>query len=132
MDTIIKNYVGVDVGKYELEVYIHPMAKRLSIKNTEEGIKKLIVFLSDCMIEYVACEASGGYEYLMIRMLQKSNIKVWQVEPKRIKAFIISEGKRAKTDKIDAKMIALFAAEKKCQHPKQLYDDYNDPQKLDT
>jgi transposase len=63
-------------------------------------------------IEHVVCEATGGYERLMIETLKAECYKVWMVEPKRIKAFITSEGKKSKTDKGDAKMIALFAAQK--------------------
>jgi len=121
---ITKNYVGVDVSKHELEIYVHPIGKRIAVKNNETEIKKLIEFLENFDIEQIVFDTSGGYEFLMMRMLQKRFYKVWQVEPKRIKAFIISEGKRAKTDQIDAKMIALFASKKKCLHPRPLYNDH--------
>ena len=80
--------------------------------NSEEGINNLFRILSQYEVGQVACEATGGYEHLMCKMLRTKKYKVWPVQPKRIKAFIESEGIKAKTDKIDAKMIALFASQK--------------------
>lgn len=58
----------------------------------------------------VACEATGDYEKLLIKLLQDSSYNSWIVDPRRIKGFIISTGCKSKTDKIDAKKIAEFAA----------------------
>lgn len=109
-DTITNVYIGVDVSKKFLDVHFLPLDKGIRIANTKQGVEKLIKKLSDLQIGQIVCEASGGYEYLMYSMLTDAKYDVWPVEPKRIKAFIYSEGQRAKTDKIDARMIALFAS----------------------
>jgi transposase len=114
MEKVAKVFVGVDVSKKHLDFYLHPIGKTLRIENSEQGMKLLLSELSaykEC-IEHVVCEATGGYESLMLKKLKASGYKTWMVEPKRIKAFIASEGKKSKTDKGDAKMIALFAAQK--------------------
>lgn len=116
MENITKIYVGVDVSKNRLDVHIVPLNKAFSFNNTQKGIKKFIDIVKPYDVGQIVCEASGGYELLMLNELKKHNFKTWQVEPKRIKAFIYSEGKRAKTDAIDAKMIALFASQKINNH----------------
>lgn len=116
MKTLSKIYVGVDVSKKNLDVHLHPVNKKLQVTNDEKGLEKLTVFLKNFDIDQIVCEASGGYELLMMRMLEKKEFKVWRVEPRRIKAFIRSEGVYAKTDACDAKMIALFGAEKTPKH----------------
>lgn len=108
--------MGVDVSKKKLDVYILPLNKAFSFDNTQKGIERLIGIIKPYNVGQIVCEASGGYELLMLSELRAYGLKTWQVEPKRIKAFIYSEGKRAKTDAIDAKMIALFASQKVNHH----------------
>ncbi len=114
MEKVAKVFVGVDVSKKHLDFYLYPINKAIRIENSMQGMKFLLSELSTYKnrLEQIVCEATGGYEQLMIKALNVENYKTWVVEPKRVKAFIISEGKRAKTDKCDAKMIALFAAQK--------------------
>lgn len=115
MQNLPKVYVGVDVSKKNLDVHVHPINKNLRVSNNETGINKLLSLLAKYQTQQVVFEASGGYELLLLRTLQSANVPAWRVEPRRIKGFIRSEGKYAKTDASDAKMIALFAAEKKCK-----------------
>lgn len=114
MEKVAKVFVGVDISKKHLDFYLHPIAKTLRIENSEQGMKLLLSELSAYKesIDVIVCEATGGYESLVLKTLKADGYKTWMVEPKRIKAFIASEGKRVKTDKCDAKMIALFAAQK--------------------
>ena len=124
MNPIISQiFIGVDVSKAFLDIHIHPLNKDLRIDNTEQGLRKLIKILSGYIIAQVVCESSGGYEYLMLKKLAESNYKVWRVQAKRIRAFIISEGIKAKTDKIDARMIALFASQKQCKYQSANYSE---------
>lgn len=109
-------YVGVDVSKEFLDVHLYPLEKDLRIDNTEQGLSKLIKILSKHKIAQIVCESSGGYEYLMLKKLAKNNYAVWRVQAKRIRAFIVAEGIKAKTGKIDARMIALFASQKQPKH----------------
>lgn len=110
---ISKHVVGVDVSKGWLDVYIYPADRYMRIDNTLSGIEMLLTTLSRFTIEQIVCESSGGYESLLIGQLGKKEYKTWRVDPKRIKAFRESEGIRVKTDKFDAKIIALFAASKR-------------------
>ena len=111
---VAKVFIGVDVSKKHLDIHFYPLNKDMHIKNDDEGMKILLSELSvhKNNIEKIVCESTGGYESLLIQTAKKQDIAVWLVEPKRIKAFIISEGRRSKTDKGDAQMIALFAAQK--------------------
>jgi len=118
MENVTKIFVGVDVSKKRLDVHILPLKCSFAFANTKHGIKKLMNFLKSYDVVQVVCEASGGYESLMLDMLKAQEFKTWSVEPRRIKAFIYSEGKRAKTDTIDAQMIALFASQKVNPHEK--------------
>ncbi len=111
---VAKVFVGVDVSKKHLDVCIHPAKKTFRIDNSRHGIKSLLATLSKHDVQQVVCESSGGYEYIMKQTLLQRGYNVWVVDPKRIKAFIQSEGVKAKTDSIDARMIASFAAQKKC------------------
>ncbi len=118
MKKITNFFVGVDVSKKWLDIYIHPKNEFFRISNCVIGINKLLQTLSAYNIERIVCESSGGYENLLLNLCAEAQYKIWQVDPKRIKAFIVSEGIKAKTDKIDAKMIALFASQKEPKYDK--------------
>lgn len=110
---VAKVFVGVDVSKDTLDLYINPLGKTLKVTNSTKGFEVIKKWLSAYSIEQIVCEATGGYETFMIQALRNADYKVWNVEPARIKAFIKSEGIKIKTDAHDAKMIAAFAVEKK-------------------
>ncbi len=116
MSKVSKVDVGVDISKKHLDFCFHQVGKAIRVPNSMEGLNKLKSLLVQYEIGQVVCESTGGYESLMCKELRNSKYKVWCVEPRRIKAFIASEGIRAKTDKIDAKMIALFASQKQCSY----------------
>jgi len=118
MKKITNFFVGVDVSKNWLDIHIHPKNEFFRISNCFIGINKLLQTLSAYNIERIVCESSGGYENLLLNLCTEAQYKIWQVDPKRIKAFIVSEGVKAKTDKIDAKMIALFASQKEPKYDK--------------
>lgn len=99
-----------------MNIHIHPHNKSFKVQNTKLGIKKLLTVLQSYNIGQIVCEATGGYEYLLLQLFTGESIDIWLVEPKRVRAFIVSEGVNAKTDKIDAHMLALFAATKKPKH----------------
>jgi transposase len=116
---VSKNFVGVDVSKKTLDVYIHPIKKSYQVTNNHDGINDLIKILSTFKsIEKIACEATGGFEELLINLLRMRGFCIWRVNPRQMKSFINSEGVRAKTDAIDAKYIALFASQKQ-----QIYNE---------
>lgn len=126
MATLSQVNVGVDVSKKHLDIHLHPIDKTMRMSNSEKSIKQLLNLLSQYEVGQIACEATGGYERLMSKALTQANYKVWRIQPKRIKAFIVSEGIKAKTDKIDAKMIALFASKKSSSYEAIQRSDNNE------
>ena len=110
MTNIAKVYIGVDISKDTLDVYTHPTGSYSRIANSEKAIKKFIKGLNRNQIKYIACEATGGYEKLLAKLLKKYDFNLWIVDPRRIRGFIIATGCKSKTDKIDAKKIAEFAS----------------------
>ena len=116
MKNLAKVFVGVDVSKSFLDIHIFPINESFRIKNDSNCFDKLLQRLNSHKVEQIVCESSGGYEQSFLEFMNKKNRKTWQVDPKRIKAFIVSEGIRAKTDKIDAKMIAKFASKNSCNY----------------
>lgn len=104
-------YVGVDISKNNLDIYIYPIAKFFRVDNSKEGIKQLVLKLTKYNVAQVACEATGGYEKLLIKTLQQHLYNSWIIDPRRIKGFITSKGFKSKSDKIDAQKIAEFVAQ---------------------
>jgi transposase len=126
MVTLSQVDVGVDISKRHIDVCLYQTGKEVHIPNSTEGLTKLTKVLAQYQVRQIVCEATGGYESLMCKTLRALNYKVWRVQPLRIKAFIASEGIKAKTDKIDAKMIALFASQKKCAYDEHFRSENNE------
>lgn len=113
MKTIPQVYVGVDVSKDHLDIHVHPQGKSFRIKNTTKEINKLARNLANLPVSQIVFESSGGYEFLLNKILNAASYSTWIVDPKRIRNFRLSEGIKVKTDAEDAKIIAQFASEKK-------------------
>lgn len=110
MKNIAEVYVGVDISKNNLDVYIYPLAKFFRVANSEIGIREIIKGLVKYKVTQIACEATGGYEKLLAQLLKEQHYSLWIVDPRRIKGFIVASGCKSKTDKIDAQKIAEFAS----------------------
>ena len=91
---------GIDVGKHFLDLGFHPAAKPLRCDNTPAGIERLIAALRPRGVLRVALEAIGPYAH---------PVTVALVDPRRVRAFRTAEGQIAKTDRLDAALIARFA-----------------------
>jgi transposase len=109
LDTLPKAFVGVDVSKETLDVYVYPTGKSFKTDNTKKGVKYLLRKIASYDVQIVLCESSGGYEDFMLRTVAEVGYRSKKVDPRRIQGFIVSRGIRAKTDRIDAQMIATFA-----------------------
>lgn len=103
------NYVGVDISSVRLD-YCQSDSEEGSYENTHEGRRKLIERLRGLPHPRVICEASGGYEKLVVGELLKAGIEVCVVQPARVRAFAYAEGLLAKTDRIDARLLRRFGA----------------------
>lgn len=110
MNNITKIFVGVDISKNYLDVALNPINQYFRVSNDEIGISKIVKKLCEYEVIRIACEASGGYEKLMLKELRKLGYIVELIDPKLVRYFILSKKVKAKTDKIDASMIALYTA----------------------
>jgi transposase len=100
---------GVDVGQQYLDLGFFPAAKPLRVANTEEGVARIVALLREKGVGKVAIEAIGSYARKLVCALVEAQFLVFVVNPRRIKAFRDAEGLIAKTDRLDAALIARFA-----------------------
>jgi len=107
MDAIV---IGIDVSKDRLDIATHPSRDTFVVARNEEGLKDLIARLAPLTPQAVAVEATGGYETVVAATLSAAGLPVLVVNPAQVRAFARALGKRAKTDPIDAAVIAHFAA----------------------
>lgn len=113
MKNLTKIFVGVDISKDALDLYLHPLGKKMRIPNTQKGLKYLEKKLSCHTVENVVFEATGGYEIALKKALEKAEVPSWCVNPERISHFRKAEGIQAKSDTSDARVLALFAEQKR-------------------
>lgn len=104
-----KVYIGIDVSKAMLDVFILPSKKHMQFKNDETGIQKLTNKIKLFSSSLVVLESTGGYERALTYALSEAKLEVCVVNPRQIRDFAKAMGQLAKTDKIDAETIALFA-----------------------
>jgi transposase len=107
--------VGIDVSKKQLDVYVSPAGDRFVIARNAEGLDQLIAKLSPLGADAVAVEATGGFETVVAASLGAAGLPVIVVNPAQVRAFANALGKRAKSDPIDAEVIARFVAATKPQ-----------------
>ena len=110
--------VGVDVGKAKLDVYLLERDRMFSVPNEESAIAALIGRLSRYRLERIVIEATGRLEQPFVRAAIAKGLPVVIVSPLKIRRFAGAIGQLAKTDEIDARLIAQFAATlKPVAHP---------------
>lgn len=102
--------VGVDVGKSQLDLYLLERDRALTVTNDEQAIASLIRRLSRYRIERIVIEATGRLEQPFVRAALAAGLPVVVVSPLKIRRFAEAIGQLAKTDEIDARLIARFAA----------------------
>jgi transposase len=102
--------VGVDVGKSQLDLYLLERDRALSVPNDEQALSILIRCLSRYRIERIVVEATGRLEQPFVRAALAAGLPVIVVSPLKIRRFADVIGQLAKTDAIDARLIAQFAA----------------------
>jgi transposase len=101
--------VGIDVAKAELVVATRPAGERWTVENDERGIRTLVERLRRDGAALVVLEATGGYELQCVAGLAAASLPVVVVNPRQVRAFAKATGQLAKTDRIDADILALFA-----------------------
>jgi transposase len=105
MDAVI---VGIDVAKDKLDVAVRPSGERFVVPRAEAGLEDLKEQLGKLGVAVVGLEATGGYETVVVASLSAAGLPVVVVNPGQVRAFANALGKRAKTDPIDAAVIAHF------------------------
>lgn len=102
--------VGVDVGKAVLDVAIHGEAKVQRFENTPVDIRRLVGLLQQRGAERIVVEATGGYEEAILHALAEAGLWVARINPRQARNFARATGQLAKTDGLDARMLAEMAA----------------------
>jgi len=100
---------GVDVGRDYLDVAIAPGGRGFRAANTAKGIEAIVGRLRRAGVRRVVMESIGSYGAGLVRALAQTDVQIGVVDPRRIKALRTAEGRRAKTDRLDAELIARFA-----------------------
>jgi transposase len=112
MESIV---VGIDVSKERLDIAVRPSGEAFFVERNAQGLELLVSRLRELVPQIVALEATGGFETIVAAALAGAGLPVVVVNPAQIRAFARAIGRHAKTDPIDAAVIAHFAEATKPQ-----------------
>jgi transposase len=115
-------YVGIDVSKDRLDVHMRPGGETFVVTRDAKGIKELTERLRAACPRLIAIEATGGFETIVAAAIAGANLPLAVVNPAQVRHFAQAVGKRAKSDPIDAAVIARFA-EAVQPEPRELPDE---------
>jgi len=104
-----KSFVGIDLSKSSLDIALSPQGEEWQLANDPDGLAILIARLKDLYAPLVVLEATGGLERPIAKALDRAKIAVAVVNPRQVRDFTRSTGRLAKTDRLDAHILALFA-----------------------
>lgn len=102
-------FVGIDVSKDRLDVHVRPAGQAFGLPRNAEGLEQLVERLATRSPELIVLEATGGFEITVAAALTAAGLPLAVVNPRQIREFARSTGRLAKTDRLDAEAIALFA-----------------------
>jgi transposase len=108
MATSSGRFVGIDVSKGRLDVAVLGEERGWQVDNTQEGIAKLVQQMQEVCPELTVVEATGGYQRRVVEALFHAGLSVAVVNPARVRQFARACGLLAKTDKLDARVLAEF------------------------
>jgi transposase len=103
-----KTFIGIDVSKDNLDVFILSTGEHHTVSNTEEGINSLIPVLQLAAPQLIVLEATGGLERPVVEALTLAEFPVVIVNPRQVRDFAKAKGILAKSDRLDAKVLAAF------------------------
>src|SRR5512144_2938245 len=102
------SYVGIDVSKDRLDVAVLGEGQAKQVNNPQAGIAQLVTWLQGWQPELIVVEATGGYQRGVVEGLFQAGLPVAVVNPARVRQFARACGLLAKTDKLDAQVLAVF------------------------
>jgi transposase len=108
MATSSETYVGIDVSKERLDVAILGQKQQEQVCNSQTGIKELVQWMQELQPALIVVEATGGYQRAVVEALFVAGLAVAVVNPARVRQFARACGLLAKTDKLDAQVLAVF------------------------
>lgn len=103
------SFIGIDVAKAQLEYASRPSGETGAVPNQEAGIQQLVAHCQARTASLILCEATGGYEAPLVAALAAAGLPVVVANPRQVRDFAKATGQLAKTDAIDAQVLALFA-----------------------
>ncbi|MBQ4400076.1 MAG: transposase [Alphaproteobacteria bacterium] len=118
-----KTFIGIDVSKYKLDIFNSLTGEIKTVENSKAGIRQYIRALEFSEELYIIVDLTGGYEALCVNMFYDKGFKVIRAEGRKVKNFARAMGITAKTDNIDAKLLADYG--EKCFERLRLYTPYN-------
>jgi transposase len=104
------NTVGIDIAKLHFDLHLLPQGTTARYDNNPQGITDCRLFLAGQQPERILLEATGGYETALVLELQAAAMPVIVINPRRVRDYARAAGQLAKTDRIDARTLAEFAA----------------------
>jgi transposase len=102
-------FIGIDVSKARLDVAFRPGGESFSVSNDSRGIARLLKIVKSAEPHCVVFEATGGFELMLLEKLSADSLPVVVVNPRQVRQFARASGRLAKTDTIDAAVLAHFA-----------------------
>jgi transposase len=109
MTTEPSNFVGIDVAKKHLDVHLLPRDTGFTVSRDGSGLDELVDRLRPLSPQLIVLEATGGYEKVVLASLAGAGLPVLAVNPRQVRDFARACGRLAKTDRLDAAIIAHFA-----------------------
>ncbi|CAN5889759.1 IS110 family transposase [soil metagenome] len=103
------SFIGIDVAKAHLEFACRPSGETGAVPNEEDGIRELITRCQALAPTLIVLEATGGYEAAVVAALAAAGLPVVVANPRQVRDFAKATGQLAKTDALDAQVLALFA-----------------------
>ena len=107
----MEHFVGIDISKRHFDLHLKPEGQDYHFDNNTAGVMQCVKLLAQRRPHLIVMEATGGYEADLAATLHKATLPVVVINPRQIRDFARAVGQRAKTDKIDAEIIARFAAQ---------------------
>lgn len=128
METISEStWVGIDVSKRHWDAVVSGHRKVHHYTAHQEGCQQLLTLLTEHRVSHACVEATGGYERMLVDFLREQGVAVSIVNPRQIRDFARSQGQLAKTDRLDAQIIARYA---EIMQPKESKKPSKNQQKL--